>query len=215
MAPNGPGTPAWGDGESCLGGGCCSRRACRRQKLPTARPHQLGGMGSLAQAVVGAQGGHAGGSNSLRPGHTSPGGWGVLPRWWLVLKEGLQGAVGPNGPGTPAWWDGESCLGGGWCSRRACRGQQLPTARAHQPGGVGSPAQAVVAAQGGPAGGSSSLRPGYTGPGGRGVLSRRWLVLKEGMRRAAAPNGPGTPARGDGESCQGCGCCSRRACSLQ
>ena len=94
-----------------------------------------------------------GGSSTLRPGHISPGGWGVLPRRWLLLKEGLQGAVAPNGPGTPAiggWrvlprrWlvlkeglqgaatpngpgtlargDGESCPGGGWCSRRACGG---------------------------------------------------------------------------------------------
>ena len=66
--------------------------------------------------------GMQGGSNALRPGHTDPGGRGVLLRRWLLLKEGLQGAVAPNGPGTPAWGDGESCLGGGWCSRRACGG---------------------------------------------------------------------------------------------
>ena len=39
-------------------------------------------------------------------------------------------------------------------------------ARAHQPGGTGSPAQVVVGAQGGPWGGSRSQRPGHTEPGG-------------------------------------------------
>ena len=79
-------------------------------------------------------------------------------------------------------------------------GQQLPTALAHQPGGTGSPAQAVVGAQGGPAGGRSSLRPGHTSLGGWGVLPRRWSVLKEGLRGVAVPTSPDTPAWGDGES---------------
>ena len=50
-------------------------------------------------------------------------GRGVLPRRWSVLMEGLQGVAVPNGPGTPAWGDGESCLGGVRCSRRARGGQ--------------------------------------------------------------------------------------------
>ena len=147
------------------------------QQLPTAWVHQPGGTGSPAQAVVGAQGGPAGGSSSLRPGHTSLRGRGVPPRPWSVLKEGLRGVVVPNSPDTPAWGDGESCPGGGRCSRRACMGQQLPTALAHQPGGTDSPAQAVVGAHGGSAGGSGSLRPLHGNLGGRRVLPRRCSVL--------------------------------------
>ena len=41
-------------------------------------------------------------------------------------------------------------------------------------------------------GGSSSQRPGYNNLGGRGVLPRRWSVLKEGLQGVAVPNGPGT-----------------------
>ena len=175
-----------------------------------ARSDQPGGTGSLAQAVVGAHGGPAGGSTSQRPGHTRLGGRGVLPRRWWVLKEGLRGVAVSNGLGTPAPGDGDSAQavvgsqrghvggsssqrrghtslggrgirpGGGRCSRRACGGQQLPTARAHQPRGTGGPAQPMVGAQGATAG-------------------------------AAIPNGPGTPAWGDGESCPGGGWCSRRA----
>ena len=46
-------------------------------------------------------------------------------------------------------------------------------------GGTGNPSQ-VMDAEGGPAGGSSFYRPGNTSLGGRGVLSGRRLVLKEG-----------------------------------
>ena len=35
-----------------------------------------------------------------------------------MLKESLRGVAVSNGPGTPAWGDGESCPGGGWCSRK-------------------------------------------------------------------------------------------------
>ena len=42
-------------------------------------------------------------------------------------------------------------------------------------------------------GGSSSLWLGPTNLGGRGVLPRRWSVLKEGFWGATAPFGPGTP----------------------
>ena len=121
----GPGTLALGDGESCLGAGRCSRRACGGQQsprtgdtrlggrrvlprrwsvlkegrrgaaVPKAEAHQPRGTGSPSQAVVGAQGGPAGGSS-------------------------------PQGPSTPAWGDGESQPGGGRCSRRACGGQQPP-----------------------------------------------------------------------------------------
>ena len=106
------------------------------------------------------------------------GGRGVLPRRWWVLKKGLRGAAIPNGPGTRAWGDAEACPGGGRCSRRACGGQQLTTAPAHQPGRTGSPAQAVVGAEGGPAGGVAVPNgPGTPALRGRGVLPRRWSVL--------------------------------------
>ena len=107
-----------------------------------------------------------------------------------MLKEGLRGIAAPNGLDVPAWGDGESRPGGGRCSMRVCRGQQSPTAWAHHPEGTGSPAQAAVGAQGGPAGDSSSQRPTLTSLGGRGVLPRRRPVLKEGLRGVAVPNGP-------------------------
>ena len=81
--------------------------------------------------------------SSQRPGPTSLGGRGVLPKrrsvpmerlqgtavpnrpgppaWGTrsVLKEGLRGMAVPNSPGSPAGGDGVSCLGGGRCSWRA------------------------------------------------------------------------------------------------
>ena len=229
-APNGPGTPAWG------GRGILPRRwsvlkgACRGHQLPPARAHQPGGTGSLAQVVVGAQGGPARGTSSQRPGHTSQAGRGVLRRRWPVLKEGLRGTIVPNGPGTPARGDGESCLGGGQCSRKACgvgnsqrpeltnlggrgvlprrwstlkeglREAVAPNGMGTPSWGAGSPAQAVVGAQGGLGGDSGSQWPGHTSLGGRGVLPRRWSVLKGACRghqlppaRAHQPRGTGTP----------------------
>ena len=128
---------------------------------------------------------------------------------------GRAGDSNSRPPGTPAPGDGEPCPGGGPCSRRACGGQQFPTARAYQPWGTGSPILAVVGAHGGLAADNNSQRPRHTGPGGRGVLRRWWSALKEGLRGAAAPYGPGTPAWGDGEPCPGGGRCSRRACGGQ
>ena len=157
---------------------------------------------------------------------TSLGGRGVLLRWWSVLKEGLRGVAVPNGPGTTASGDGSSCPSGGRCPRSASggaiapngldtslgtrgflprrwsvlkegmHGQQLPTARAHQPGGRRSPAQAVVGAQGGHGGDNSSQRPGHTSVGGRGVLPRRWSVLKEGWRGGSSSQRPGLTSLG-------------------
>ena len=51
----------------------------------------------------------------------------------------------------------------------------------------------MVGRQGGRAGATSSLWPGHTSPGGRGVLSKQGSVLKEGLRAAAARYGLGTP----------------------
>ena len=196
-----PGHNSRGDGESCPGGGHCSKRAYGGQQLSMAWAHQSGGTGGLAKAVVSVQGGLAGGSGSLWPGHTSLGGRGVLPKLWSAVKEGLRGAQVPYGPGTPPWGGGESCPSRGWCSRRACRRQRLATAWAHHSERTGSPAQAVVCAPGGLAGRISSQRPGYTNPRGRRVLLRWWSVLKEGLRglqfltaRAHLPGGRGVPS---------------------
>ena len=122
-SPRGPGTPAWGDGESRPGGGPCSRRVLGGQQSP--RPGHTG-LGGRRVLVVGAQGGPTGGSTpqgpgtpvwgdgdscpsggrcsrrayggqrSPRPGHTSLGGRGVLPKRWSLLKEGLRGSVVPK-----------------------------------------------------------------------------------------------------------------------
>ena len=132
-----------------------------------------------------------------------------------MLKEGLQGVVAPNGLGTPAWGDRETCPGSGRYSRRACGGHQFSTAHAHQLGGTGSPAQSLVGARGGFGVGSSSQWPVHTSLEGRGVLPRRWPVLKEGLLGALAPNSPGTLAWGDRESHPGCVRCSRGACGGQ
>ena len=70
--------------------------------------------------VIGAPGWPAGGSSSQRLRHTSLGGRGVLPRWWSVLKEELWGEQLLKCSGSPAWGDGESCLGGSRYSNRAC-----------------------------------------------------------------------------------------------
>ena len=139
------------------------------------------------------------------PGSPAWGDASVLPKLWSVLKEGLRGVVLPKCPGSAARGDGESCPGCGRCSRRSCGGQQFPTARAHHPGGTGSPVQAVVRAQGGRAGDGSSQWPGIAILKGREVLPRPWSVLKECLRWVAIPNGPGSSAWGDGESYPG-GC---------
>ena len=82
------------------------------------------------------------------------------------------------------------------------RGSSLLRARAHQPGGTGSPAEVVVGAQEGPVGGCNFQRPGHTNPGGRGDVPRWWSVLKEGLwgvaalkARAHQPRGAESPAQ--------------------
>ena len=66
------------------------------------------------------------------------------------------GGSSPQGPGTLAYGDGESCPRAGRCSRRASGGHRSPS-------------------------------PGHTSVGGRGVLPRRWSVLKDGLWGAAVP----------------------------
>ena len=157
-----------------------------------------------------------------------------------MLQECLRGAAVPNSPGIPAWGDGESCPGGGRCSRRAfrgqqplrpgqsslgnresypgggrcsrraCGGQQFPAAQAYQLGGAGGSCPGGGRCLRRACGGQQLPRPGHTSMGGRGVLPRRWLVLNEGLRGVAVPNGPRTPSWGDAESYPGGGRCSSR-----
>ena len=116
------------------------------QQLPTARAYKPRGTGSAAHAVVGAQG-------------------------------SLRGVAVPNGSGTPASGDGESCPGGDRCSRSACGGQLLPTAPL---GGWGVlPRRWSVLKEG--LRGVAVPHGLGTSSGGRGVLPRRWSVLKEGF----------------------------------
>ena len=70
--------------------------------------------------------------------------------------------------------------------KEGLRGEAIPQAWTHQPGGTGSLPQAVVGAQGGPAAGS--IPPGMD-PSlrGRRVLPRWWPVLKGGLRGAVGP----------------------------
>ena len=225
-----PGTPAWGDGESCPGGGR-----------------------SFLQGLRGR-----------RTGHTGLGGWGVLSRGWSEFPAGpagmdnrahqpggmgspAQGVVGVScracgdvEPGTPAWGDGEPSPGGG---RSFLQGLQGWTNGAHRPGGMGSPAQGVVGAScranWGPSssenrahrprgdgescpGGVRSLLPGQRGAiffrepgapawGGRGALPRGCSepparpMGGHPLQRTGrtGPGGTGSPAQGVfGVSCQ-------------
>ena len=162
-APNGPGTPAWETGS------------------PTHAAHQPGGTRNHAHAVVGALGAPAGDSNSQRPGHTSLGGPGVLPRRWSVLKGGLRGTTAPNGLGTPALRGRGVLLKRWWVLKEGLRGAAVPNG------------------------------PGRPALGGRGGLPRRWWVVYEGLRGTTARNGTGTPACGAVESSLGGGGCTRRA----
>ena len=132
-----------------------------------------------------------------------------------MLKEGLQGTVAPKAPGTPAWGDRESCLGGGWCSRRAYGGCQFPTARAHQPGGDGKSC---------PGGGRCSRRAygGQPLPTARAHQSEGMGSPAQAVVRALGGSAwgstslePGHTILGDGESCRGGGRCSWRACGGQ
>ena len=168
----------------------------RGLQFPSARAHLPEGIGGPIQVVVGAQGGTAGGSSSQGPGTPTLGGRGVLPRLQSVLMEGPRGVAVPIGPGTPARRGRESYSGGGRCSRRACEGYQFPMARAHQPGGTGSPAQVVVGAHGGPTRGSDSHGPGHTSPGGAGSSTQAVVGAQGGPARGISSQWPGHPSPG-------------------
>ena len=140
VASYGPGTPACGDGHSCLGGGWRSRRAlgapslnspgklvwAGREALPKRRSvlkeTSGGAVASYGPGTPALGDGHSclgGGWRSRRalgaPSLNSPGTlvWGgreALPKRRSVLKETSRGAVASYGPGTPAWGDGEQWL---------------------------------------------------------------------------------------------------------
>ena len=153
-----PGPPAWGDGESCPGGGR-----------------------SVLQGLWGRRTGHTG----LGGWGVQPRGWSEFPagpagmdnraHWPRGMGRPAQGVVGAScwacgdvEPGTPAWGDGESSPGGGRRFLQGLRGWTTgPTGlgrtgvlprgwserpagpvgmqnRAHRPGGMGSPAQGVA-----------------------------------------------------------------------
>ena len=115
---------------------------------------------------------------------------------------GAYGGSSSSGPSTPPLGDGESCTSGGRCVKRGPTGVNSSQDRAHQPRGTGSPAQAVVGAQGGACGGLQPPRPRHTSRGGQGVLPRRCSVHPEGPLRGAGvskarahqPGGTRSPA---------------------
>ena len=98
-----PGTPAWGDGESCPGGG----RSVLQGLWGRRTEHTgLGGWGVQPRGWSEFPAGLAGMDNRAQ----RPGGMGSP-------AQGVGGAScrarGDVEPGTPAWGDGESCPGGG------------------------------------------------------------------------------------------------------
>ena len=92
-----------------------------------------------------------------------------------MLKEGLRWGTSSRRPGLTTVGGRKVLTRRGRCPRRACWGQQLPTAWADHPKGTGSPAQAAVGAQGGPAGDSGSQWRAHQ-HGGRGVAPGRRSV---------------------------------------
>ena len=216
-----PGPPAWGDGESCPGGG----RSVLQGLWGRRTGHTgLGGWGVPPRGWLEFLAGPAGIDNRAhRPGGTGSPAQGVVGA--------SRRACGGVEPGTPAWGDGESCPGGGrsvlqglWGRRTGHTGlggwgvqprgwSEFPAGpagmdnRAHRPGGMGSPAQGV--------GGAScralwGRRTGHTGLGGWGVQPRGWSEFPAGPagmdNRAHWPGGMGSPAQGVvGASCRACG----------
>ena len=179
-----PGTPAWGDGESCPGGG--------RSFL-----QGLWGWTTGRTGLAGWESCPGGGRSLLqglwgrRTGHTGLRGWGVLPRGWSECPAGpvamdnrahrpggmgspAQGVVGVSlracgdgQPGAPAWRDGSPAQGvvGVFC--RACGGVEPGTPAWGDgescPGGGRSVPQGLW-----------GWTTGRTGLGGWGVLPRGW-----------------------------------------
>ena len=150
-ALNGLGPLARGDGQSCPMGCCCLWSSVGGWRPTTALAHRLRGR-----------------SLSACP---------LLSRWSLPMER-LRGMIAPSWHGPNDWEDGESCPFGGRCLWSVNGGWLPPMAQAHwlggrgvlprrwslpmdrqrgmaipngvgpQAGGIGCPAQAVVAAYG-------------------------------------------------------------------
>ena len=188
-----PGAPAWGDGESCPGGGR-----------------------SVLQGPWGAM-------FFREPGAPARVGRGVQPRGWLEFPAGpagmdnrahrhwgmgspAQGVVGAScrargdvEPGKPAWGDGESSPGGGRSFLQGLRG--WTTGRTGL-GGWGVLPRGCSKSPARPVGGHVLQRTGRTGPGGTGSPAQGVVGVS---CRACGDGQPGPPALGDGESCPGGG----------
>ena len=134
--PQGPGIAASRDGESCQGGGRCSRRACGGQQSPRPGHTSLGGRGVLPRRWSVLKEDFRG-QQSPRPWAHQPGGTGSPALVVVGAQGGPAGGSSPQGRSTPAWGEVESCLGGGRCLRRASGGSS-PQGRGHtSPGGRG------------------------------------------------------------------------------
>ena len=186
-----PGPPAWGDGESCPGGG----RSVLQGLWGRRTGHTgLGGWGVQPRGWSEFPAGPAGMDNRVH----RPGGMGSP-------AQGVVGvscrACGDVEPGTPAWGDGESSPGGGRSFLQGLRGWTTgPTGL----GGTGSPAQGVVGASCRANGGPSASKNRAHRPGGDGES------CPGGVRSLLPANGGPSSSEnrayrpgGDGESCPG------------
>ena len=189
-----PGPPAWGDGESCPGGGrsvlqgLWGRRTGHTglggwvaqprgwSEFPAGpagmdnRAHRPGGMGSPAQGVVGASCRANGGPSALENRAHRPGGDGEsCPGGVRSLLPGQRGAIFFREPGAPAR-GGRGVLPRG-CSESPARpmgGHLLQRTGRTGLGGTGSPAQGVFGVSCQANGGPSSSENRAHRPGGDG-----------------------------------------------
>ena len=165
-----PGTPAWGDGESCPGGG----RSVLQGLWGRRTGHTgLGGRGVQPKGWSEFPAGSAGMDNRAH----RPGGIGSPARGVVGVS---CRACGDGQLGPPAWGDGESRPAGGRSFLQGLRGWTTgPRGRSERPAG--------------PAGmDNRARRLGGTGSPAKGVVGASC--------RACGGVEPGTPARGDGES---------------
>ena len=169
-----PGTPAWGDGESCPRGG---RSVLHGLWGCTTRRTGLGGWGVHPRGWSGHPSGPMWGHHLRRTGRTGPGGDGESsPGGGRSLPQGPWGASIFQEPGAPVW-GGRGVLPRGWpeySSGPMGRRHIRRTGRTGL-GGTGSPAQGAFGASckahaEAPSSNNRAHRPG----GGRGVQPRGW-----------------------------------------
>ena len=149
------------------------------------------------------------GLQSSTPRHTTLGGQGVLPWWSSVRPEGPARGLQSSRPGHTSL-GGQRVLPRRWSLRPKgpAKGAAVCKARAHQPGGTGSPALAVVGASSrAPEGDCSMQGPGTPPLGDKGSCPVGGRYVLKGLRGSCSLQGPGTPARGDKESRLGGGQC--------